>query len=302
MKTNILLGKKYCTDSNIYRVIKESPNHVLFRSEINLTTISVSKQNLINYDCIKPSGLLYIGKTYFDELPLARTNAIVVSYESQISNNAILLYSTFHNLMTFCVTNKVKSIYLAALADIKLAKRPRISTTINTYLDDTLDTILSLIGTKISKYDSICKNMCMIRSNENPNLYDNVRGEITKYDSLKEYLKQYRFWDEIDFINGISNEYRLEDIKDTEFDKEIIISPHDGFNIDKLVTSYYTYNRVCLRYWYDINLNAISKDHTLIRDKYDNLYVMVYDKGEVCNEALAKADLNQEDIRKFLYR
>lgn len=156
------------------------------------------------------------------------------------------------------------------------------SDTISYYIDDTLDTILSFI--KQDKYDNILKT-------NNKNIDSNVIGYCN---SLKELLI------ENDFMYDVHTAFTIIEV---EFETEIL---EDGslpknqreYIEDMLKTEMYaTY---VIKYDKDIDLSEIKRNHILMCDKNNEIYILGFDKGNYINRTYLKYIRDKRDMKLML--
>lgn len=155
---------------------------------------------------------------------------------------------------------------------------------IATYIDDTLDILLSMV--RESKYDLVLQTLAN-------NVTDpNVQGSCT---TLRQLLTENNFmYDFYRAFNIIKLPMEIEIIEETS---EIIPEQRMIIEDELKVQMFRTY---ILKYDKEINLNKIEREYILLSDKNNNLYVLAYDKGEYLNRAYQQDIKDKRDILTML--
>lgn len=158
------------------------------------------------------------------------------------------------------------------------------NTMVATYIDDTLDILLSMV--RESKYDIVLQTLAN-------NITDtNIQGSCT---TLRQLLTENNFMH--DFYKGfdiIKFPIEIEIIEETsELIPEQRIILEDYLKVEMFKTYIIEYDK-------EINLNKIERNHVLISDKNDKLYVLAYDKGEYINRTYHQNIKDKRDLLTML--
>lgn len=153
------------------------------------------------------------------------------------------------------------------------------TTTVCTYMDDTLDNILGMVNTR--EYDRTLESLFADHINyevEKKSLPSMVKTRMMKLESYDGYCKSLKtLLEENNFMYDFYRAFNIVPITE-----EVIYDKGEGTvsnNIVDIISDIYQVNIVstlCMEYWYDIDLDNIDNDHILIMDKNDNLYVIAF--------------------------
>lgn len=153
------------------------------------------------------------------------------------------------------------------------------NTMVSVYIDDTLDSILSMI--RESKYDLVLKTL-------NNRLSDpKIVGSC---ESLRDLLIYNNFM--YDFHKGfniVKVPFKVEILESYEILPEQRIYLENDLKVEMFRT--YT-----LEYDKEINLNKIEREYILISDVNDKLYILAYDKGKYINRVYQQNIKDKRDI------
>lgn len=281
----LITGEKRFNKNDLIRIIKPGKNYTKIKSDINKKEWYMKNNDIIdNYIGINPYGIFTIRTQKF--LKPEKSYGLYLNYKN-INNNNLSIYGYDNNIISIFNQGKIK--------DNLYIDKSKPSKIIYTYLDDNLNNIISLIGNKINYFNSLSLNLYKFRKFRS--------YKTNKFINLKEFIESVNFFNTIDLWNNICIDYKLQDTSvNQDYKYEVILTPNDLMNITKKATSFYMNNITCLRYWYDIDLKSIKRDKILIRDKYDNLYILVYDKGTISEDAIKDSSMSMEDMRKFYFR
>ena len=147
-----------------------------------------------------------------------------------------------------------------------------------TYMDDTLDDILSFV--KAKEYDNTLEALFIDHVNavvrNNPTMAA-MKDRIMKLESYDGYCKSLSLLlEQNNFMYDFYQAFKIIPIdEEVSFNKEGAVSS----NIVDIISDIYEINitsTLCMEYWYDIDLNNIDNDYVLIMDKNDKLFVVAY--------------------------
>jgi hypothetical protein len=147
-----------------------------------------------------------------------------------------------------------------------------------TYMDDTLDDLLYMVNTK--DFDRTLEALFVDHINyeakSNPAVAAG-RNMLMKKDTYFGYCKSLRtLLEHNNFMYDFYQTFRIVPLdKEVTYDSQGVLNPE----ITAIISDIYQENIVstlCMKYWYDIDLEQIDNDYTLIMDKNDNLYVVAY--------------------------
>lgn len=147
------------------------------------------------------------------------------------------------------------------------------------YMDDTLDKILDLVKTK--DFDRALEALFVDHANyeikNNPTLAL-MKDRIMKLESYDGYCKSLKtLLEQNNFMYDFYQAFRIIPI-----DEKVTYDKDTGAvdqNISDIIADIYEVNIVstlCMKYWYDIDLEDIDNDYVLIMDKDDELFVVAY--------------------------
>lgn len=153
------------------------------------------------------------------------------------------------------------------------------NTMVSVYIDDTLDSILSMI--RESKYDLILKTL-------NNKLSDpKIVGSC---ESLRDLLIYNNFM--YDFHKGfniVKVPFKVEILESYEILPEQRIYLENDLKVEMFRTYILEYDK-------EINLNKIEREYILISDVNDKLYILAYDKGKYINRSYQQNIKDKRDI------
>lgn len=280
----IHLGEKRYSRSDLIRITKPGRKYSRVKSDITKKEWYENNDDIIdNYIGINPHGLFSIYTQRFNKNNLG----IFMLYTTK-NGKDIIYYGIDKNIISIYNDSMNNTRKLFLCKDLP-------HSVIYTYIDDSIDDIINLLNYKKIFFDKISINMNMYRKNR----ISAVKEPI--YKNLKEFIETSGFWNIVDIENGISTEYKLHDTSRTQdYKYEVELSIRDAVNISNYITTFNIRNVTCLRYWYDIDLSTIKKDYCLIRDNYNNLYIVAYDKGFISSKMISDAGFSNEDIYKLV--
>lgn len=153
------------------------------------------------------------------------------------------------------------------------------NTMVSVYIDDTLDSILSMI--RESKYDLVLKTL-------NNRLSDpKIVGSC---ESLRDLLIYNNFM--YDFHKGfniVKVPFKVEILESYEILPEQRIYLENDLKVE-------IFRTYVLKYDKEINLNKIKREYILISDIDDKLYILAYDKGKYINRVYQQNIKDKRDI------
>lgn len=160
---------------------------------------------------------------------------------------------------------------------------------ISIYLDTTLNEYINLLQSTSKIYDKVIEESSKIIIKK----YNNEYRHRTTVKEALEFLGLFR---------GI--EFMLDIKEETMFDFEFL-DPNSEFGLVKVseidLESFSceigetVKDLIIIKYWYDIDLNAISMKHTLIRDsKTGKLYIFIFNSSGINLNTLRSAFNNRE--------
>lgn len=149
-----------------------------------------------------------------------------------------------------------------------------------TYMDDTLDSIMSLVRTK--DYDTALNALFVdhvkYTCNTNPSMNSSImRNRMMALDSYDGYCKTLRLLlEQNNFMYDFYQTFGIIPIdKKLNYTDEGVLFQ----DITEIIENLYNINitsTLCMEYWYDINLENIDNDYVLIIDSENKLYVAAY--------------------------
>lgn len=146
------------------------------------------------------------------------------------------------------------------------------------YMDDTLDDILNMVNTK--DFDRTLESLYIDHVNsivkKNPTL-KMMKERIMNLEYDDGYCKSLRLLlEQNNFMYDFYQAFRIIPIdKEVVYNEENVLSQE----IVDIISDLYEINIIstmCTKYWYDINLDNIQNDYSMIMDKNNNLYVVAY--------------------------
>lgn len=289
------VGEKRFNDHDVIRIINPGKQYTRIRSDTTKESWYLENSKIIdNYIGINPYGVF---KLYTQKFDKPKSKGIRLLYHNR--RGKYLIYTgTNTNLSSIYRYNLEKHIVymdnIPKTVDLFIDPRKPV-TTIYTYLDDNVDTVLELLGTKKIYYDHLCLDLYRFREQYR------MDKQKVKFSDLRSFMDMAGYWMMVDSDNEIGIDYKLQDVDpNADYRYEIQLSINDLVNVTRKITSYYMYNVTCLKYWYDMDLSTIRREYCLVRDKFENLYVIVYDKGPFCEDVLLDADLSPDDLYTFM--
>lgn len=153
-------------------------------------------------------------------------------------------------------------------------------TTVAIYLDDTLDDILKCVH-KISKYDDVLQTLYQMNR-------DRLKLDVLKEEADKANI--YGGWCRTtrdllinnSFMYDFRRSFGIAEIKDVTIPDCFENSVQLNSVIEEFLSKeygFYINNSCAFAFDYDIDLDQIDRDFSIIADKSDRLFVITYDKG-----------------------
>jgi hypothetical protein len=160
------------------------------------------------------------------------------------------------------------------------------------YMDDSLDTIIPLLGKyEIKKYNACLQKVADLLKHESEDVVD-----ISEFMNMKTFLNNINLMYLIDCSVDITNlEFRTKTIaedeqEDSSYNKAYMIDDKALYELLRYSIGYNISDIIMMRYWYDIDLSSISNNYALIRNtKDDKLYIFIYRSNGVRKDALSDA-------------
>lgn len=176
------------------------------------------------------------------------------------------------------------------------------SVSICCYMDDTLDSILSMVKTK--DFDntlvSLFNDHVSFETRNNPALAV-IRDRIVKLEHYNGYCKTLRLL--LEQNNFMYDFYRAFNI--IPLNTEVSINPNDAsadINTVSILENIYQIHinsTFAIKYWYDIDLDEINNTYSLVIDKNNNLFVIAYVSGGSKHIEIENVE-SDENIMKLL--
>lgn len=149
------------------------------------------------------------------------------------------------------------------------------------YMDDKLSDIITLIPTKDMNDINRSLNALFIdhidyEVKTNPTL-SMMRNRLIQLDSYDGYCKTLKtLLEQNNFMYDFYQAFNIIPIDlEVHYNEEGVLND----DITEIISDLYEVNIVstlCMKYWYDIDLEDINNDYVLIMDKNNNLYVVAY--------------------------
>ena len=168
------------------------------------------------------------------------------------------------------------------------------------YMDDTLTNILGLVKAKDfnNTLESLFTDHVKSVTKDNPKLAP-IKDRILKLDKYDGYCKSLKLLlDENNFMYDFYQAFRIIPI-----DKEVTYNEEGAVSSDivEIISNLYEVeikSTLCMKYWYDIDLDQIDNDYVLIMDKNNNLYVVAYVAGGTKHIDIEKVE-SEENIERL---
>lgn len=278
------LGTKYYKitdgDLDIVRIIKiidESNSIILTKDNKKL---KASNKDLDEFTLLNPDGYLFFNIVNMGKTENEGQDVIInLNRRSDISKGVnIPFVSCRQNVYDF-ITNQIEKEEVTHLGlSLSLETTPEdvpyesmlacssISYTerISIYNDDKLNNILSMIS-NINKFNSVLYN-----------IYKVMKG--SKYVGLCKDLKELLEYNK--FMYDFRRAFNILPINDILDENNITIE--NIINIEDIL-KHKMNNCQIFRFSKTINLSKIEREYLLVSDKKDNIFIIIYDKGESIN-------------------
>lgn len=258
----------------------------------NSSTYSVEELKK-EYTKLKPSGLLSFNIV---ELNDGMKDVIVSLYRmSDLAKHIDIPYCTcrqnIFDLFSDYLNNSKTKIYVGMSLSIETTpsnvpyitslacNKVEHSEIVSVYLEDTLDKMLSYV--KVDKFDHVLNKIADSINNLNAIGYCRTLKELLDYTNFMfDFNKAFNIY-QVPFEIKLEDEYTL-DLQQTYILEEIL-----------KVQMFRTY---VTKFNYDINLKKIQREHILVCDKSNNIYIVAYDKGEYINRTYEKNFRDKRDM------
>ena len=295
MNNNLLLGAKYYRyndndDIELIRIIKFNDTEVKISigDETKKITIKELEENYIR---LNPHAIINFCivklKDGLDDI------IVTVHKMSDLTSNEPTPYCVCRQNITDIFANQIQisnKMYVGCCMSLETCPPDidyRIMIACNgmekcinvcAYMDDTLDNILSMINSK--SFNNTLEALfidhvnAVIRNNQSLSM---MKERIMKLDSYDGYCKTLRLLlEQNNFMYDFYRAFGIIPIDEVvTYNKEGSVSE----NIIDIISNIFEINiasTFCMDYWYDIELDEIKNDYTLIMDKNNNLYVIAY--------------------------
>ena len=146
------------------------------------------------------------------------------------------------------------------------------------YMDDTLDNLLEFVKTKDfnNTLEALYRDHVNAVVRNTPTL-SMMKDRIMKLDSYDGYCKTLKLLlEQNNFMYDFYQAFRIIPIDyEMTYNSEGVVTD----NIVDIISNMYEVNIVstlCMKYWYDIDLEKIDNDYVLIMDKNNELFVVAY--------------------------
>lgn len=287
-----LLGIKYFNDDEVIRIVRTGFKKVTVIDDATKEVKIISKKDLIShYTKLLPIGIVESFASYNGKKP-----DLVFKYKS-ISKREWDLISSLRNY-TGCVVRNFDSMSMDTFHDImnKSNRYIRYGIKVAYYLDDGFDTISTVWDfhdTNIRKvYEKIIEKFMPYRSI--------LPDESSKIMNLKRYLQINEFWQSIDEIYDI-HPIVLHNLIENADDGIVLFDTNDLNQIQQLYTINLIVAPLCVRYWYDIQLNRIANSYILIRDQNtEGLFILKYIDGGPDNNLINGGVFSPQELDTFM--
>lgn len=156
------------------------------------------------------------------------------------------------------------------------------------YLDDTVDSLLSLIPSIKIQADKILKASY-------DKFHKDGKGFCKTLKELYENNDLWGLWDSMFGIKSIPGEVQLPSEKNPMCQMDI----QQVYALQNAI-GYYINDLVIVPYWYDIEFANIRIDFDLVRDSTGKVYLVTYQKGDGITIPENEQALTKEEKEKFL--
>ena len=147
------------------------------------------------------------------------------------------------------------------------------------YLDDTLEDILGLINTK--KFDDVLSSM-------HAKIAPNVFGY---YPTVKELLVNNDFMFDFRQAFNIEKVYFTMKVNEEDYSMDL-----EQLKVLENIVHFIMEEPYVIPFSRDINLDDIKRSYLLVSDEKDNIYIVIYDKGEYKNIAEKQNFITRREI------
>lgn len=147
------------------------------------------------------------------------------------------------------------------------------------YLDDTLEDILGLINTK--KFDDVLSSMYA-------KIAPNVFGY---YPTVKELLVNNDFMFDFRQAFNIEKVYFTMKVNEEDYSMDL-----EQLKVLENIVHFIMEEPYVIPFSRDINLDDIKRSYLLVSDEKDNIYIVIYDKGEYKNIAEKQNFITRREI------
>lgn len=303
---------RYINDRlEVIRILRiKNSNLFIVRDEGTKIKLKMTKEELSSYTELKPDAVLAFCILQYD---IAQDVAVSMSRISDISNGNKLPYAICRQNVYDIFKNQVNrdesiqyvgmSVSIDTAPDnsknilemLRCSSMPQFDS-VYTYIDDSLDDILSLINTV--NYDTVLSKLYTDFENIN---YETEESEIVDGEEVKKTIRHIGMEKTLkDLLQNTSfmSEYRrgfnILEI-DFEISNEGTLLEDEKEKLED-VLKYEIVKHTIIRYKKDINMTDALYTHQLIADSNNKIYVLIYDKGEYINRSYDSLEDQSEKV------
>ena len=296
MNSNLLLGAKYYRyegdDIKLIRVTKFcSETEVKITEEDTKEVKRINISELDNYIHLRPHAIINF---CIAELKDGLDDVMVMVHKmSDLASNEPTPYCVCRQNITDVFANTMQlsdKMYVGCCMSLETCPPDldyRIMVACNgvkkcvnvcAYMDDTLDSILEFV--KLKEFNNTLEALFIDHVNavvRNTPTLSMMKDRIMKLETYDGYCKSLKLL--LEQNNFIYDFYRTFNI--IPIDEEVVFNSEGAVadNIVKIISDLYEINIIstlCVKYWYDIDLEKVNNDYVLIMDKNNNLYLIAY--------------------------
>lgn len=301
------IGEKYFNDNDIITIYNIYKNTVRVKYN-NDNNFKLLHKNYIynNFKLLSPIGYI-ISSILLKDKDLITDDLVFIYKPNQLNdiNNysddttpgciKLRLSDSFSENSDnyFCDIDTENWLFSQELDEI-LSYKNKYELKVAIYLDTTIDNYISLLGIYNDIYYKVLKKSSKI-------IKEKYNSKYIEYKSVKNLIKHRGIFEGIDFGLLIEST-TLNTITNAEPDNKYGLVMVDDLELEQLecIIGHSCKDLLILRYWYDINLNMINMDFSLIRNSITGeLLILIYNKVDISMKALNDAFSNDE-MEKFL--
>lgn len=242
--------------------------------------LKITEEEMKQYTKLKPDGYVTFSIVNLDNN--IKDVIVAVHRQKDVEQNIQIPYAVCRQSIMDVFSNQVRNSYITYIGvSVNIENIPEgvdyrmvlacnsveYATMISVYLDDTLDEILSLLN-KQEKFDMILNHLANNIKQERVFGYcKSLKQLLIENNFMYDFLRSFNIH-QVDFTTIINNGYTL--------------NPEQRVYLEDLlkIEMFETY---VVKYTKEIDLNKIKRNHVLISDKNNDIYIIAYDKGEYLN-------------------